>query len=185
MIRNRLKDLLKTPEGERYEGKLTRYDHFDAISSIDDTLNRVPEDFTIEDLLRFMESCLEHFMTMNRQMKFSNGVIHRLLLQELHHDGPTNEMRFMLGNHSSYRTQPCMLAWNDIQQRYFTGIDEVSFQKLRVVLSLGEFQQLYDAVKLYLLYMLNWILMGLDERVKIPVWQFRLVKDLDAFNAFL
>ncbi|KAI9182010.1 hypothetical protein LWI28_021027 [Acer negundo] len=26
--------------------------------------------------------------------------------------------------------------------------------------------------------------MGLDEREKVPVWQFRLVEDLDAFDAF-
>ncbi|KAK2649963.1 hypothetical protein Ddye_017452 [Dipteronia dyeriana] len=32
--------------------------------------------------------------------------------------------------------------------------------------------------------MLNWILMGVDERLKIPVWQFRLVEDLNAFDAF-
>jgi hypothetical protein len=52
------------------------------------------------------------------------------------------------------------------------------------VLRIGIFDQQYDAVKLCLLFMLNWILMGLDERDKVPVWQFRLVEDLDAFDAF-
>ncbi|KAI9182237.1 hypothetical protein LWI28_023370 [Acer negundo] len=32
--------------------------------------------------------------------------------------------------------------------------------------------------------MLNWILIGLDEREKVPVWQFCLVEDLEAFDAF-
>ncbi|KAK2648454.1 hypothetical protein Ddye_015943 [Dipteronia dyeriana] len=103
-------------------------------------------------------------MTMHRQMKFSCGVIHRLLLQELHHDGPTDEMWFMLGNHSvrfskvelylitglQFRVVPDTTLYarveNGIKQWYFTGIYEVSFKDLRVVLSLGEFQQPYDAI---------------------------------------
>ncbi|KAK2651545.1 hypothetical protein Ddye_011401 [Dipteronia dyeriana] len=32
--------------------------------------------------------------------------------------------------------------------------------------------------------MINWILAGLEERVKISIWQIRLVNDLDAFDAF-
>ncbi|KAK2656307.1 hypothetical protein Ddye_009359 [Dipteronia dyeriana] len=122
-----------------------------------------------------MVPCFVHFMTMDRWMNFSGGVINRLLLRELHHEGPTDEMRFLLG-------EP--FVENDIHQRHFGGIEEVSFEKLRVVLTLGEFQEAYDTVKLYLIYMLNWILMRLDERFKIPVWQFRLVKNLDEFDAF-
>ncbi|KAK2661887.1 hypothetical protein Ddye_000461 [Dipteronia dyeriana] len=47
-----------------------------------------------------MASCFGHFLTIHREMKFSGGIIHRLLLRELHHNGPTNEMQFMLGNQS-------------------------------------------------------------------------------------
>ncbi|KAK2641371.1 hypothetical protein Ddye_023134 [Dipteronia dyeriana] len=88
----------------------------------------IDKEFADEDRRRFMASCFEHFLTMHREMKFSGGIIHRLLLRELHHNGPTDEMHFMSGTQS--------------------------------------------------------ILMGVDERFKIPVWQFRLVKDLDAFDAF-
>ncbi|KAI9170411.1 hypothetical protein LWI28_027490 [Acer negundo] len=73
---------------------------------------------------------------------------------------------------------------NGIHQRYFEGRDEVEYAELKAVLRIGVFSKQYDAVKLCLLYMLNWILMGLDEREKVPVWQFRLVEDLDAFDAF-
>ena len=52
------------------------------------------------------------------------------------------------------------------------------------MLWIGIFMEQYDAVKLCLLFMLNWILMVLDERDQVSVWQFRLVKDLDAFDAF-
>ncbi|KAK2655548.1 hypothetical protein Ddye_008600 [Dipteronia dyeriana] len=70
---------------------------------------------------------------------------------------------------------------NDIHQLYFSGADEVSMEEIRGVVIVVEFGEEYDVVKLRLIYMLNWILMGVDERFKIPVWQFWLVEDLDAF----
>ncbi|KAK2642792.1 hypothetical protein Ddye_024555 [Dipteronia dyeriana] len=73
---------------------------------------------------------------------------------------------------------------NDIHQRYFPRVDEVSLEEIKGVITVAEFGETYDAVKLCLIYMLNWILMGVDERFKILVWQFRLVEDLDAFDAF-
>ncbi|KAK2655349.1 hypothetical protein Ddye_008401 [Dipteronia dyeriana] len=73
---------------------------------------------------------------------------------------------------------------NGIHQWYFPAHDEVLLDDLRVVLTQGEFQKAYDVVKLCLIYMLNWILMGVDERLEIPVWQFWLVEDLNAFDAF-
>ncbi|KAK2638062.1 hypothetical protein Ddye_025857 [Dipteronia dyeriana] len=111
-------------------------------------------------------------------------------------------MRFLLGNHvvrfSKVEfsliiglrfgvvpdTSMYVAVENGIHQRYFPGHDEVSLDDLRVVHTLGEFQRAYNAVKLCLIYMLNWILMGVNERLKIPVWQFRLVEDLNAFDAF-
>ncbi|KAK2647262.1 hypothetical protein Ddye_022457 [Dipteronia dyeriana] len=198
-----LKELLKTPEGDWFKGKLTRHDHFEALARIDDALNRVPEEFTVEDRRRFMAFCFDHFISMHQELKFSGGVIHQLLLRELDHDGPTDEMRFLLENHvvrfskvkfsliTGLRfgvvpdTSMYVAVENDIHQWYFSGHDEVSLDDLRVVLTRREFQQAYDTVKLCLIYMLNWILMAVDERLKIPVWQFRLVEDLNAFDAFL
>ncbi|KAK2650311.1 hypothetical protein Ddye_017800 [Dipteronia dyeriana] len=140
---------------------------------------------------------------MHPEMKFLGGVIHQLLLRELDHDRPTYEMRFLLGNHMvrfskvkfylitglRFGVVPdrslYLAVENVIHQRYFPGADEVSLEELRVVLTFREFHESYDVVKLCLIYMLNWILMGVDGRLKIPVWQFRLVEDLNAFVAFL
>ncbi|KAK2638124.1 hypothetical protein Ddye_025919 [Dipteronia dyeriana] len=137
-----------------------------------------------------MASCFGHFMTMHRRMKFSGGVIHRLLLREVHHTGPSDEMHFMMGNQKvrfskvefcliiglRFRDVPntsrYAIVENGIHEHKFVGRDEISFGELKDVLSLCQFQQAYDSVKLYLLYMLNWILMGLDERVKIPILLF-------------
>ncbi|KAK2646103.1 hypothetical protein Ddye_021298 [Dipteronia dyeriana] len=197
----RLRDLLKTPQ-DWYEGKLTIHDHFDVISHIDDALNRVLTEFTDEDRCRFMASRFGHFLTMHWEIKFLGGIIYRLLLRELHHNGPTDEIQFMLGNQSvrflkvefylitglrfgSLRdTTVYAEVENDIHQQYFPEADEISLEDIRGVVTVGEFGEAYDAVKLCFIYMLNWILIGVDESFKIPVWQFRLVEDLDEFNKF-
>ncbi|KAK2661229.1 hypothetical protein Ddye_007762 [Dipteronia dyeriana] len=201
-MRNRLRDLLKTQQGDWYEDKLTRHDHFDPLAHIDDALNLIPTKFADEDQRRFMVSCFGHFLRMHREMKFSRGVIHRLILRDLHHNGPTDEMQFMLGNTSirfskvefclitglQFRVVPDTTKYveveNGIHQRYFPGADEVSLEEIKGVVTVAEFGEAYDVVKLCLIYMLNWILMGVDERFKILVWQFWLVEDLDVFDAF-
>ncbi|KAK2655379.1 hypothetical protein Ddye_008431 [Dipteronia dyeriana] len=155
-MRNMLRDFLKTPQGDWYKDKLTRQDHFDALAHIDDALNRVHIEFTNEERCWFMVSCFGHFLTMHREMNFSGGVIHRLLLRELHHKGPTDEMQFMLGN----------------QSVRFSRADEVSLEEIRGVVTAGEFREAYDVVKLCHIYMLKWILMGVDERFKIQFGSF-------------
>ncbi|KAK2637706.1 hypothetical protein Ddye_025501 [Dipteronia dyeriana] len=150
---SRLKQLLKTPEGDWFKGKLTRHDHFKALARIDDALNRVPEEFAVEDRHRFMASCFWHFMSMHRELKFSSGVIHQLLLRELYHDRSIDEMRFLLGNHmvrfwkvefsliTRLRlgvvpdTSMYIVVENGIHQRYFPAHDEVSLDDLRVILT--------------------------------------------------
>ncbi|KAK3228407.1 hypothetical protein Dsin_000288 [Dipteronia sinensis] len=201
-MESELKDLLKTPEDEWYDGKITRHDHFRDLKDIDVALDSVPEQFKVEDRRRYTESYFGHFLRMDRGMKFSGSIVHRLLLRELHHDGPEDEMRFMLGPRSvrfskvefclitrlKFGVIPDMIRYemvqNGIHQRYFNGVAEVDYELLRAVLRIGVFEEQYDVVKLCLLYMLNLILMGLDEREKVPLWQIRLVEDLDAFDAF-
>ncbi|KAK2658595.1 hypothetical protein Ddye_005128 [Dipteronia dyeriana] len=164
-----MKELLKTAEGDWFKGKLTGQDHFEALAHIDDALNRVPEEFTVQDRRRFMAFCFGHLMSIHRELKFSGGVIHQLLLRELDHDGPTDEMRFLLGNHvvrfsnvefsliTGLRfgvvpdTSMYVAVENGIHQQYFPIHDEVSLDDLRVVLTRGEFQKAYDVVKLCLI----------------------------------
>ncbi|KAK2661806.1 hypothetical protein Ddye_000380 [Dipteronia dyeriana] len=147
----------------------------------------IPKDLTVEDQHRLIASCFGHFMSMHWEMKFSGGVIHRLLLLELDHDGLIHEMRFLLGNHvvRFLKVEFCLITGlhfgvipdtslyatveNGIHLWYFPGADEVPLEELKVVLTLREFQEAYDTLKLNLIYMLNWILMGVDERFKISV----------------
>ena len=92
-MRNQLKDSLKTPEDKRYSGKITRHDHFDDLIDINHALNRVLEHLAVEDQRQYIESCFEHFLRMHREMMFLAGIVHRLLIRGLHHDGSEDEMR--------------------------------------------------------------------------------------------
>ncbi|KAK2653070.1 hypothetical protein Ddye_012926 [Dipteronia dyeriana] len=102
-------------------------------------------------------------------MKFSSGVIHQLLFRQLDHDRQTYEMRFLLGNQ--------MVRISKVEFCLITRL------RFGLVPNIGLYEA-YDGVKLCLIYMLNWILIGVDERLNIPVWQFRLVEDLTAFDVF-
>ena len=93
MQRVNLKDFLKIPVGEWFHGKIIRHDHLNDITDIENTLESVPELLKMEDRRRFTESCFGHFLHMHREMHFSAGIVHRMLLRELHHDGSKDEMR--------------------------------------------------------------------------------------------
>ncbi|KAK2638475.1 hypothetical protein Ddye_026270 [Dipteronia dyeriana] len=123
----------------------------------------------------------------NEPVKFSGGVIHQLFLWEVHHNGLSDKKRFILGTHEVRFSKVgfCLITGlrfglvqnvsryvnvdNGLRHRYFGGKDEISYVELRDVLRHSEFQQAYNSVKICIIYMLNWILMGLDERVKILV----------------
>ena len=90
---NQLKNFLKTLEDGRFLGKITRHDHFDDLSDIDNALNSVFAHLAVEERRRYTKSCFGHFFQMQREIKFSGGIFHRLLIHELHHDGPEDEMR--------------------------------------------------------------------------------------------
>ncbi|KAK3205407.1 hypothetical protein Dsin_019453 [Dipteronia sinensis] len=80
---------------------------------------------------------------MHREMKFSAGSVHQLLIRELHHDGLEDDMRFMIGHHSVRfsKVEFCLITGlkfgvildaarydmveNGIHERYFGGLDEI------------------------------------------------------------
>ncbi|KAI9187146.1 hypothetical protein LWI28_024939 [Acer negundo] len=103
----------------------------------------------------FGESCFGHLFRMDRGMKFSTGIVHQLLIRELHHNRPEYEMRFMLVRHSVMflKVEFCLITRlkfgelpdtstydmvkNGIHQRYFEGRDEVKYVELKAVLRIG------------------------------------------------
>ena len=98
---------------------------------------------------------------MHREIHFSTGIVHRMLLRELHHDGPEDEMRwdeirFLLGKHTVRfsKVEFCLITGlkfgiipdtasydmvdNGIHEWYFQGRD-IEFEELRAVLWIGIF----------------------------------------------
>ncbi|KAK2653577.1 hypothetical protein Ddye_013433 [Dipteronia dyeriana] len=95
---------------------------------------------------------------MHRSVKFSGGVIHQLLLWEVHHNGPSDEIRFMLGTYEVRfsKVEFCLITGlrfgvvpdtsryvsvdNGLYHCYFSGMDEILSIELRDVLRLDYFQ---------------------------------------------
>ncbi|KAK3229373.1 hypothetical protein Dsin_001254 [Dipteronia sinensis] len=160
-----LKRLLKTPESDWYKGTITRHNHIEIL-------------------------------------KFSGTIVHSLLLREIHHDGSPDEMRFLLGNVSVRfsKIEFCLITGlkfgvvpdtteyleveNGIHQRCFGGRNEIKFEEVKERVQQGEWTEEFDVVKLCLLLLLHVFLIGADERGSVPIWQVRLVDNLDAFDKF-
>ncbi|KAK3183168.1 hypothetical protein Dsin_030454 [Dipteronia sinensis] len=149
---------------------------------------------TTNDLVAGFDLCKKRDGEFDGHVKNSPG-----RLCELDHEGPNDEMRFMLGTNSVQisRVEFCLITGlkfgaipdtalyedvpNSIYQRYFGGRDAVTFTKHQARIEQGQWQQQFDAVELCLLLMVNCVLTGLKERYCIPIWQLCLVDDIDAF----
>ncbi|KAK2641862.1 hypothetical protein Ddye_023625 [Dipteronia dyeriana] len=139
---------------------------------------------------------------MHRTMQFFGTVVHRLLLREIHHDGSPDEMRFLLGNVSVRfsKIEFCLITRlkfgivpdtskyleveNGIHQRCFGGRNEIKIEELKERVQQGQWTEQFDVVKLCLLLLLHVFLIGRDERGSVPIWQVRLVDNLDGFDVF-
>ncbi|KAK3227239.1 hypothetical protein Dsin_007101 [Dipteronia sinensis] len=178
-----LKRLLKTPESDWYKGTITRHNHIEILKVIDDALSGIDDGGVQKQ--RFMDSCFGHFLRMHRTMQFSGTIVHSLLLQEIHHDGSPDEMRFLLGNFGVVPdTTEYLEVENGIHQRCFGGQNEIMFEEVKERVQQGEWTEEFDVVKLCLLLLLHVFLIGADERGSVPIWQVRLVDNLDAFDKF-
>ncbi|KAK2658533.1 hypothetical protein Ddye_005066 [Dipteronia dyeriana] len=149
-----------------------------------------------------MDSCFGHFLRMHQTMQFSGTVVHRLLLREIHHDGSPYEMQFLLGNVCVRfsKIEFCLITGlkfgiipdtseyleveNGIHQRCFGGQNEIKIEELKERVQQGQWTEQFDVVKLCLLLLLHVFLIGGDERGSVPIWQVRLVDNLDGFDAF-
>ncbi|KAK3193819.1 hypothetical protein Dsin_025129 [Dipteronia sinensis] len=190
-----LRASLKTPLTDWYGAKITHHNHMENVQVIDEALDQIMENVA-EERAMYQQSCFGHFQCMQQGMQFSSGIVHWLLLRELHHNRPSDEIRFMLDPHSVRfsRVEFCLIIGlkfraipdtelyedvpNGIHHRYFGGRDVVTFAKLEARIEQGQWIKQFDAVKLCLLYMLNCVLIGAEERASVPIWQLRLVDEL-------
>ncbi|KAK3218525.1 hypothetical protein Dsin_012495 [Dipteronia sinensis] len=102
---------------------------------------------------------------------------------------PSDEMRFMLGSRSVWfsRMEFCLITglkfgaipnmelYEDVPNGIHHSQDVVTFAELEARIEQGQWQEQFDAVKLCLLYMLNYVLIGAEEMALIPIWQCALM----------
>ncbi|KAK3205149.1 hypothetical protein Dsin_019195 [Dipteronia sinensis] len=156
---------LKTPQADWYNAKITHHNHMENLQVIDEAFDVLVEN-EAEERDMYQKSCFVHFQHIQRGMTFSGGIVHRLLLRKLHHYGPSDEMRFMLGPRITRFSgvEFCLITGlkfgaipdtelyedvpNGIHHRYFSGRDVVTFAELEARIEQGQWQKEFDAVKL-------------------------------------
>ncbi|KAK3189170.1 hypothetical protein Dsin_028731 [Dipteronia sinensis] len=130
-----LRASLKTPQVDWYDAKITHLNHMENPQVINEALDGVVENAAAERDI---------------------GIVHRVLLLELFHDGPSDEMRFMLGLRSILfsRVEFCLITGlkfgaiphtelyedvsNGIHHMYFGGQDVVTFAELEARIEKGQ-----------------------------------------------
>ncbi|KAH7557248.1 hypothetical protein JRO89_XS11G0085400 [Xanthoceras sorbifolium] len=100
-MKNSSRQLFKTPEDCHFNAIVTQRNHISALSMIDMALSNLDDRGQQKE--KFLQSCFCHFMRMQCDMKFSGLLAYELLLREIWHNGPRDEMRFRLGQHTMLR----------------------------------------------------------------------------------
>lgn len=197
-----LQSRLRIPQDKWYVNKIsvTPHNKIETIAAVEDALTKL-DDAGVE-LERFRRSSFGHFLEMFRGFSFSGQIVHRLLLREIHHDGPADEMHFLFGAHDCRfgKEEFCLITGlqfgaipevdqydhvdGGIHTRYFDDAGRVDFEAVLAILRDGAFTQPFDCLKICFLAIVNIWLRGPDDRREIPLWQLRLVEDYDAFDRF-
>ncbi|KAL5788047.1 hypothetical protein ACOSP7_004996 [Xanthoceras sorbifolium] len=95
-------------------------------------------------------SCYNHFMWMHHDMTFLGVLVHELLLREIWHDSPRDEMRFCLGQHTVRL----------LRVDYINHRDDVTIDNVKDTLEPDRFGAPDDALKLLLILVLHKFLYG-------------------------
>ncbi|KAL5760688.1 hypothetical protein ACOSQ2_019526 [Xanthoceras sorbifolium] len=191
----------KTSEDCHFDAIITHRYHINTLGIIDDALSRINDGG--EMIGEFVRSCFGHFLRMDRNMLFFGVLAHELLLREIWHYGPRDEMRFRLGQHTVrfswvefclitglkfgqvLNTSVYVDVLGGIHSRIFERRADVKVKDVKDRLELGHHAAIpQNTLKISLILMLQNFLYDSDDKTSIPVWVLRLVEDLEAFNAF-
>ncbi|KAL5811965.1 hypothetical protein ACOSQ3_026915 [Xanthoceras sorbifolium] len=141
-------------------------------------------------------------MWMHRDMTFSDVLVHELLLREIGHDSPRDEMKFRLGRLKVLLStvEFCLITGlkfgelldtsqygevvDGIHHKYFNLRDDMPIDNMKDALELGRFGSPNDALKLSLILILHRFLYNSDNHDMLLVWMLQLVDDLEALGAF-
>ncbi|KAK3229744.1 hypothetical protein Dsin_001625 [Dipteronia sinensis] len=160
----------------------------------------------VGELQELRKTCFGHLLGFPKELTFSAGVLHNLLLRQIHVPGVTgaNELHFLVGGELAKFSQrefclvtglqfgvmsdiflkPYAATKDGIHVRYFENDENIRLTDVWARFMAGEFYQPKDGLKMALVLIANNLLFGQDLRRKATLWLFQMVEDLEAFNSF-
>ncbi|MCL7032903.1 hypothetical protein MKW94_026546 [Papaver nudicaule] len=185
---------LKIKESMHFQATVTCLSQMKAIKVIQEKLNST-------QMERFRDTCFGHLLCMPK-LKFCGNVVHNLLLREI--GGPCindDGMQFLVGGHViqfraqdfsfvtglSLKTRPSiekhpLFLSHRLQYKYFFGSKSISMYTLEETFINCEHED--DTVKLALVYLLEFLLLGKDKKTYVDLRFLQIVDDLDEFNMY-
>ncbi|XP_026405455.1 uncharacterized protein LOC113300459 [Papaver somniferum] len=185
---------LKIKENMHFQATVTCLSQMKTIKVIKEKLNA-------KQMEKFRDTCFGHLMCMPK-LKFCGNVVHSLLLREL--GGPClndEAMQFLVGGHViqfsaqdfslvtglSLKTRPNiekdpLFLSHRLRHKYFSGSKSISMYTLEETFINCEHED--DTVKLALVYLLEFFLLGKDKKTYIDLRFLQIVDDLDEFNMY-
>ena len=174
------------------------------------TLNALPDIVKvlrkIRQLSDFRRTCFGHLLDIPMDLTFSAGLLHNLLLRQVHVPGVTkdHELHFSVGGKllkftqrefclvtglrfgvmSDIFSKPYAPIEDGIHAKYFKNDENLHLVTVWEKFQSGRFDKPKDGLKMALLLVANMILFGRDQRKKVILWVFELVEDLESFNSF-
>ncbi|KAK2645729.1 hypothetical protein Ddye_020924 [Dipteronia dyeriana] len=160
----------------------------------------------VKQLGALRETCFGHLLAIPKEVTFSTGVMHNLLLRQICKPGVTrkDEFHFLVGGKVAKFTKRefCLVIGlkfgemsdiflktyhvisGGIHDRYFGGDENVQLKHVWEKFMGGQFEQPKDGLKMTLVLIANNVLFGQDLRRTVSLWLFALVEDLESFNSF-
>ncbi|KAI3974668.1 hypothetical protein MKX01_021512 [Papaver californicum] len=185
---------LKIKETMHFPATVTCLSQMKTIKVIEEKLNST-------QLEKFRDTCFGHLLCMPK-LKFCGNVVHSLLLREI--GGPCindEAIQFLIGGHLiqfcaqdfslitglSLETRPSiekdpLFLSHRLRHKYFFGSKSISMYTLEETFINCEHED--DTVKLALVYLLEFLLLGKDKKTYIDLRFLQIVDDLDEFNMY-
>ncbi|KAK3212366.1 hypothetical protein Dsin_017072 [Dipteronia sinensis] len=160
----------------------------------------------VGELQELRKTCFGHLLGFPKELTFSSGVLHNLLLRQIHVPGVTgaNELHFFVGGKLAKFSQrefclvtglkfgvmsdiflkPYAATKDGIHVRYFANNENIRLTDVWARFMAGGFDQPKDGLKMALVLIANNVLFGQDLRRKATLWLFQMVEDLEAFSSF-
>ncbi|KAK3230066.1 hypothetical protein Dsin_001947 [Dipteronia sinensis] len=150
----------------------------------------------VGELQELRKTCFRHLLGIPKELTFSAGVLHNLLLRQIDVPGVTgvNELHFLVGGKmakfsqmefffvtglqfgvmSDIFLQPYAATKDGIHVRYFENDENIRLTDVWARFLAGGFDQPKDGLKMALVLIANNVLFGQDLRRKVTLWLFKM-----------